>query len=280
MPLKCWNETRTTYYSPQYTMATLCLFRTRTPLIQRSLSLRSSLRCFSISTSPRDEERSDFLGKFIASHQPPLETINYFSSQEWTRKVLENEDYEAVPFFSRHHNAQTGENRLVGQTVNTNTAIPHLLSLRRRNLITPTALVQDTEQQRNDVQQGGIKTSTSASPDALFLVSLGHDLDAHPSIVHGGFQAVLFDEIMRFVILLHQDRICRPGPRDIHYTVRMSISYRAHVTTPSDVLVRAWLTGREGRKWFLVGEIVDSGENVLTAAESMWVTARPTRSKA
>lgn len=254
-------------------MATLCLFRTGAPLIRSPLSL-PSLRCFSNSASLRHEERSDFFGKFISEHEPPQKTVNYFSSLEWSRIVLENEDYEAVPFFSRHHNAQTGENRLFGQTVNTSTAIPHLLSLRRKTLITPDALSQKKEQQRDNAQR---TIKWSMPPDAMCFMSLGHDLDAHPSIVHGGFQPVLFDEIMRFVILLHQDHICQPGPRDIHYTVKMSISYCAHLATPSDVLIRSWLTGREGRKWFLAAEIVDSADHVLTTAESMWVTARPNR---
>lgn len=250
-----------------YIMAAFSSARARTPSIRISLP---SLRRFSISTELRHDERSDFFGKFITEHQPPQKTINYFSNLEWTRKVLENKNYEIVPFFSRHHNAQTGENRLFGQIVNTSTAIPHLLSLRPKNLITPSILLQNEKQQRDDAHQ----KISNTPPDAICLISLDHDLDAHPSIVHGGFQAVLFDEIMRFVILLHQDQVCQPGPRDIHYTVKMSISYCAHVTTPGDVLVRCWLTGREGRKWFTGAEIVDSGGNVLTMAESMWVTAR------
>lgn len=252
-------------------MATVSFALARTPFIRRSLP---SPRHISISAKRQyKEERSDFLSKFIASHRPPPESVNYFSSHEWSRKVLENKGYEIAPFFSRHHNAQTGENRLFGQTVNTTTAMPHLLSLRRKNLITPETRPRNQELQRDDAQA----TIKSTPPDAICLISLDHDLDAHPSIVHGGFQAVLFDEIMRFVILLHQDQICQPGPRDIHYTVKMSISYCAHVATPGDVLVRGWLTGREGRKWFTVAEIVDSGDNVLTTAESMWVTARPGR---
>lgn len=105
-------------------------------------------------------------------------------------------------------------------------------------------------------------------------MSLDRGLDAHPSIVHGGFQAVLFDEIMRFVILIYQDRVVQPGPRDVHYTANMPISYCAPVTTPRNVLVRSSLINRDGRKWFTVAEIVDCANNVLTKAESMWVTAK------
>lgn len=112
-------------------------------------------------------------------------------------------------------------------------------------------------------------------PDVICLMSLDRDLDAHPSIVHGGFQAVLFDEVMRFVILLHQDLVCQPGPRDDHYTANMSISYCAPVMTPTNVVVRAWLTNREGRKWFTTAEIVDCTDSILTTAKSMWITVKP-----
>lgn len=234
------------------------------PLNRRPFTISAGLK--------HDKERSNFFGKFITEHQPPQKSIKYFSNLEFTRKVLENEDYGIVPFFSRYHNDQTGENRFFGRTVNTSTAIPHLLSLRRKNLITPNSLSQHKEQPWHDAQR-----RMSTLPDAICLMSLGRDLDAHPSIVHGGFQAVLFDEIMRFVILLHQDLVCQPGPRDVHYTANMSISYCAPVMTPTNVLVRSWLTNRDGRKWFTTAEIVDCANSLLTTAESMWVTAKPSR---
>jgi acyl-CoA thioesterase FadM len=79
---------------------------------------------------------------------------------------------------------------------------------------------------------------------------------------------------MRLLILLHQNNICKPGPRDIHYTASMTVSYSAPVIAPSNVLVRARLVRREGRKWFTKGEIVNTEGQILTTAESMWITAK------
>lgn len=212
----------------------------------------------------RAEEQSNFLEQFIQAHEPEKRTIDYFSSNEWTRKVLNDGAYETVPFFSRYHNERTGENRFFAQKVNTETTIPHLLAFRLKDLKTPAegSHVKDVP--------GWIATS----PDVLCLLSLGRGLDAHPSIVHGGFQCVIFDEIARFLILVHQNAICRPGTRDIHYTLSMATKYFAPVTTPADVLVRAKLTRRDGRKWFAQSEIVNSTGQVLTSAESLWLTAK------
>ncbi|OJJ78762.1 PaaI family thioesterase [Aspergillus glaucus CBS 516.65] len=219
-------------------------------------------RCFS--------DRSDFLGQFLESHQPSRAAVNYFSAIDWTRRVLDDRNYEAVPFFSRYLDEQTGENRFFSRTVNTPTTIPHILALRQKGLTTI-----DTAEPEPSIRLQCTPTPEiqNRRPGVICLMALGPELEAHPSIVHGGFQGVIFDEIMRFVILLHQHNIAHPGPRDIHYTTRMSISYRAPVITPSDVLVRSWLARREGRKWFAEAQIVDYNNKILTSAESMWVTA-------
>ncbi|KAF9884843.1 tRNA-histidine guanylyltransferase 1-like [Aspergillus nanangensis] len=209
-----------------------------------------------------EEDQSTFLGSFLENHQPPQSTVDHFSSLAWTRKILQDERYEIVPFFPRHFNARTGENRFFAQTVNTATTIPHVLSLQRKDLRLPSG----------DETSAAVELPTR--PDVLCLMALGRDLEEHPSIVHGGFQAVLFDEIMRFVVLLHHNRHCEPGPRNKHYTVNMSLSYRAPLIAQSDVFLRSRLVRREGRKWFTEAEIVDGSERVLTVAESTWVTTK------
>lgn len=69
--------------------------------------------------------------------------------------------------------------------------------------------------------------------------------------------------------------ICDPAPSRSNlptWTKRYPLYGQMSIScTPSDVLVRSWLTGQEVRKWFFVAEIVDSVDNVLTTAESMWV---------
>ncbi|KAF5010065.1 hypothetical protein FDECE_3783 [Fusarium decemcellulare] len=222
-----------------------------------------SLRCFSISRPRNDsKQQSDFLEEFIQRQKPPQKTIDHFSSLNWARKILDNPAYEAMPFYSQYHDKDTDENRFFARMASTDTIIPHILPFRLKSFKTPEADGEATIPAADD------------RPELLCLMSLGHDLQAHPSIVHGGFQGVIFDEIMRTVVLLHYNNIRSPGPRDKHFTANMSMSYVAPLAAPSDVFVRGWLTGREGRKWFPKAEIVSGDGTILTRAESMWITAR------
>jgi acyl-coenzyme A thioesterase PaaI-like protein len=239
--------------------------------ISKPQKLQLSWRRYQSSTTNAKhiDEQSDFLRHFIRKNKPPQSTLDYFASQPWASKILDDNAYEPVPVWSRHINEQTGENRFFAKTVNTDTTVPHILALNLKDLRTP----EPTDVLQKD-EPAPTSLSDVASHELIFLMALGEDLQAHPSIVHGGFQAIIFDEIMRLLILLHQNNICRPGPRDIHYTASMTVSYSAPVIAPSNVLVRAQLVRREGRKWFTKGEIVNTEGQILTNAESMWITAK------
>ncbi|KAE9368340.1 hypothetical protein N431DRAFT_428152 [Stipitochalara longipes BDJ] len=229
-------------------------------------------RHFSTSRKAPLEERSDFLSDFIRSQKPPQSTLKYFSALDWTQDILKSNAYELVPFYSRHCIEETGENRFFARIVNTETTVPHILAFRQKNLKTPDSTISQLNDQ---ARPAPIDSTDSATPEVICLMALGDDLQAHPSIVHGGFQAVIFDEVMRLLILLHQNNICMPGPRDIHFTATMTISYSVAVVAPSNVLVRSRLLRREGRKWFARAEIINSAGKILTTSESMWVTAKP-----
>ncbi|CAG8367810.1 unnamed protein product [Penicillium salamii] len=175
--------------------------------------------------------------QLVKMHKPPQNTIDYFRSTPWTREILENNGYQIIPFFSRHLNEHTGENRFFAQTVNSKTTIPHLLALQLKDLKPPGL----------DSRPCRFVSQNPAAPHSLIcLVSLGRGLDSHPSIVHGGFQGVLFDEIMRNLILLNHNSTCESGRGDIHFTVNMNVSYASPVTTPGVFLLRSQLTKREG----------------------------------
>lgn len=208
------------------------------------------------------DEKSDFLGSFLQTQKVPLDTIEHFSSISWTRKILQDDAYETIPFFSRYFNEVTGENGFYGRTVNTSSTMPHLLSrrLRKWNATSPHEVFMPKD-----------------LSEVLCLISFGRGLDSHPGIVHGGFQCIIFDEIIRFLILLHHHETCQtclPGPRHAHLTVKLETKYHAPLNSPSTVLVRSRLTGREGRKWWAEAVIEDCEGNALSSATTMWVTAR------
>lgn len=231
------------------------------------LSTRRGLA--TIASKQPQSEQSDFMANFIRQNKPPQSTIDHFSSSAWTRRIIENEAYETVPFYSRYFSEETGENEFFGRTVKTAKTVPRLLSRSMKNLQTPDSGPRPT------TEEATMKTLTT-SPDLLCLLSLDRGLASHPKIVHGGFQCVIFDEVIRLLILLHNNNICTAGPRDTHFTVSMTTSYAGPVAAPSDILVRSWLTGREGRKWWANAEIVNDKGQVTTKAEAMWVTAKNT----
>jgi acyl-coenzyme A thioesterase PaaI-like protein len=228
------------------------------------------LTALSRTTGP--SEQSNFLETFIETHRPCQTSLDYFSSTEWTRKILEDRAYEVIPFFPRYFNENTSENRFFSRTVCTESTIPHLISLRRKDLRPARAVVHSESPASTD-----LTSENAALPDILCLMSMGRDLEEHPSIVHGGFQCVLFDEIMRMSILLHYNKVCGPGLRDKHYTVKMNTDFFSPLTTPSDILLRSWLVKREGRKWAVKSDIVDSYGKLLTKAESLWITGKKER---
>jgi len=77
---------------------------------------------------------------------------------------------------------------------------------------------------------------------------------------------------MGLCVMLHNMK--GSGPRDSLYTVKLETIYRAAVPTPSNVLVRCWLTRKEGRKWFCRGQIVNEEGVVMTEAEGLWVSTK------
>src|SRR5690349_5151250 len=85
-----------------------------------------------------EEQSANFLELFNRRQKPEQRTIEYFTSLDWVRNLLQDEAYKAVPFFSRYHNERTGEHRFFAQTVNTETTIPHLLAFRLKDLKAPT----------------------------------------------------------------------------------------------------------------------------------------------
>lgn len=210
--------------------------------------------------------RSDFLEDFIRSSKTSRESRSYFSSLEWACQILEHPHYEVVPFWSRHPVPNTGENQFFANTVNTTETIPRLVSLRLRSLALQTRV------DHKKIEHEGAKVEEL--PEVMCLMSLGRDLQAHPSIVHGGFQCVILDEVTRFLILLRANQACHPGPRAQHLTLDMKVTFRAPVAAPSDVLVQSRLIERQKRSWLVRTDILSSEGKVLTTANSVWVTAR------
>lgn len=208
----------------------------------------------------KSRQSSKFLSEFVRLHVPPLRAVHKFSSKPWTKSILEADEYKLIPFYSRYLDERNGESRFFARTVHSDREVPYVLGLCRKDLWPESG-------NRN------IKVDKSL-PEFMALMHMGRDLEAHPGIVNGGFQGVIFDEVMYCTILLHAHRDEESPVRPKHYTLDLTTRFKAPVKIKTDILVRANVVSRQDRKWTVEGEIVDSEGNVLTQGESHWLTAK------
>jgi uncharacterized protein (TIGR00369 family) len=86
-----------------------------------------------------------------------------------------------------------------------------------------------------------------------------------PGVIHGGVQATLLDEAMGHAI--HFSDI---DPDLDIVTVDFSLRYLRPAPVEAPVVVRARMLRAEGRDFFVSGEIVSPGGELLTRADARW----------
>ncbi len=89
-----------------------------------------------------------------------------------------------------------------------------------------------------------------------------------PDIVHGGIQAVVLDEVMGRAV----QRVLREEHGEGHTAVTASLElrYRRPFATETAGLARGRLDRVEWPSIFVVGELTDAADNVLTEATARW----------
>jgi acyl-coenzyme A thioesterase PaaI-like protein len=97
--------------------------------------------------------------------------------------------------------------------------------------------------------------------EAVASVTLGAAFEGAPERAHGGVVAAVFDDVMGYVLQL----LRAPG-----YTGRLAVSYRAPTPLGRELLVRARLAHRAGRK-ITVTATMTAGETLVAQAEALFV---------
>jgi acyl-coenzyme A thioesterase PaaI-like protein len=221
---------------------------------------------------------NNFMQKFINTHTVSPDAVEHFKAT-WLSPYLQNPLYETVPTFSRVLKP-TGEDYFFSTTIRTERTIPHLISLKLKNLVGPEKVEKGHASNKTTHLSAKTQTGLSApvpeNPDCVYLIRLGKGgLDGHPSTVHGGMLCAILDETMGLTVMLHHTKDSPdPDQRESLYTVKLDTTYRAAVPTPSDVLVKSWVTRREGRKFFSRGQICNQEGMVMTEAEGLWVESK------
>lgn len=214
---------------------------------------------------------ADFMAQFLDLHKPPQEAIDYFHSVPWLSKYLSSPAYKLIATFSRHLKA-SGEDYFFSRTLNTPTTIPHFLTLQLTDFKTVEPVKGNVKAQTTP--PGRTTTVAPEYPDAVAMISLGNPgIDGHPSVIHGGVTCALLDETMGLLVMLHDNNVRGPGPRDALFTANLNVSYRAPIPTPANYLIKLWLVQRQGRKWFSKGQIIDGDGRVYAEADGLWVVA-------
>jgi acyl-coenzyme A thioesterase PaaI-like protein len=103
--------------------------------------------------------------------------------------------------------------------------------------------------------------------EAVATVALGAAFEGAPGRAHGGIVAAIFDDVMGYVLSIHQT----PA-----YTARLTIVYRAPVPLKANLEFRSRLVARDGRKLRLTAEAWHAG-TVIADAEALFIGISPER---
>jgi len=189
---------------------------------------------------------------FIENVPVPKEDLEFFSKIPWTNEYLNSNDYKSIPFLSRFEK-QDSSDQFFNRIIKTHDTIPHLLALMRKS-------------------PWNSKSSGPENPDFITLFELGSGLNGFKDTVHGGVLSSLFDEPMG---------LCIEGIREMTskttetiFTAYLNVSYRLPVKTPSIMIMKVWLESKEGRKWFIKGQLIGEDGKVTTDASGLWITMR------
>ncbi|CAL8467714.1 g7252 [Coccomyxa elongata] len=95
------------------------------------------------------------------------------------------------------------------------------------------------------------------------LVTLGPNVCGHPRITHGGMTAAIIDETLGGLnYVLKREGIVPHGPS---FTVHLEVAYKAPVPASTSLLCTASLQSLEGRKAWVLAEVLDRPGGTLYA---------------
>lgn len=188
-----------------------------------------------------------------ASYTVPPEVLAEFESNRWTASLLRSPAYTPVKTSSRSTKRQSGEDAFFADTLGTPSTIPHLLTLRKNNPSAPPSIPPSLP------APPGRPPVPNTQPELISLLKLGTPgISGHPSTAHGGVLATLLDEIMSLAV-----GVQIPGydenaaqERGRIYTMQLDVRFHKPVFVPALAVVKAWVLARDGRKFWMMGQVL------------------------
>ena len=99
--------------------------------------------------------------------------------------------------------------------------------------------------------------------EAVSRVVLGPAFEGAPNRAHGGVVAAVFDDLMGFVLTIHES----PA-----YTAELTVRYRRPTPVGEEIEFRARLADRKGRRLHIEAEATDSEGTKIATAEGLFIT--------
>ena len=99
--------------------------------------------------------------------------------------------------------------------------------------------------------------------EAVSRVVLGPAFEGAPNRAHGGVVAAVFDDLMGFVLTIHES----PA-----YTAELTVRYRRPTPVGEEIEFRARLADRKGRRLHIEAEATDATGTKIATAEGLFIT--------
>jgi acyl-coenzyme A thioesterase PaaI-like protein len=99
--------------------------------------------------------------------------------------------------------------------------------------------------------------------EAVSRTVLGAAFEGAPNRAHGGVVAAIFDDLMGFVLTIHES----PA-----YTAELTVRYRRPTPVGEEIEFRARLVDRRGRRLHIVAEATDAAGTKIATADGLFIT--------
>lgn len=228
--------------------------------------------------------------------------MDHFSSlrNNWIASILSSSEYSPIPTDSRFPKP-SGEDSYFGHALASSSTIPHVLTLRRREL-TPPPSPEATSTSTSTTTGSGTGTRSGAGggaplwpaptakpssaplvnpSDVIMLVDLSAPgICGHPDTVHGGVIATLLDEVMSLAVSIHSGQIGGSGtggvgnenenPRGKIFTAQLDVRYKKPLLAPAVAVVKSRVIARQGRKFWVRAQVVQEEKNEQADKHLEW----------
>jgi acyl-coenzyme A thioesterase PaaI-like protein len=99
--------------------------------------------------------------------------------------------------------------------------------------------------------------------EAVSHALLGPAFEGAPNRAHGGVVAAVFDDLMGFVLTIHES----PA-----YTAELKVRYKRPTPVGEEIEFRARLVDRNGRRLHIEAEATDAAGTKIATAEGLFIT--------